>query len=120
MPAAYFSPGDTCWLKAIARNDGEPLGFRPLAVVLEALGQYWFWDGWTQQVDTVIIDVPAGETNVVVIPPFTWPDTGAETLTGLRFYGAVLDETMTEVFGGAAGLAQFTFGYGPRASHQCP
>lgn len=96
--------------KAIACNDGETLGFRPLAVVLDVQGQYWFWDDWTQQVDSVVIDVPTGETSLVVIPPFTWPETGEETLTGLWFYGAILDETMTEVFGGEAGLARFAFG----------
>ena len=52
--------------------------------------------------DCQSIDVPTGTTNITVIPPFDWPDTGQDVVTGLGFFGAMLNPEMNDIMGGFA------------------
>jgi hypothetical protein len=110
MPATYFSPGDECWLNAHLHNDQQPLTAVRLFVVLDIEGQYWFWPSWRPRLDYRVLDVPTGLTIVEIIEPFIWPQTTGDPVNGIVFWGAMLDETMSEVIGS---IGKWVFGFGP-------
>lgn len=115
MPAGYFSPGDECWLMAyISNGEGVALEDVPLFVILDVAGQYWFYPGWVhypdQGIDYNIVDLDIGRTKVGIIPEFTWPDTGEQIVEGIIFWGAMTDQSISEVLGI---IGQWTFGFGP-------
>ena len=56
------------------------------------------------------MDVPTGTHVVEVFPLFIWPDTGSDSLSGLWFYGAMLNGAMTDILGNYAAVS---WGYGP-------
>lgn len=110
MPSYHFRPGDPCYLDAVIANPGPPLSFVPFAVALEVFGNYWFWPRWTQDFDFDYIDVAIGTMLIHVLGEFAWPETGMDSISGLRFYGAMLNESMTGVLGE---ISIIEFGYGP-------
>jgi len=74
-------------------------------------GDFWFWPGWNQDAfDYVLYYVPTGITCVEVIPLLTWPDTGNDSINDLWFYGAMLNETMTDILGDWDAV---NWGFGP-------
>ena len=86
--------------------------------ILDVFGQFWFWPGWkhyappaADEIDFDYLDVPTGSTEVIVLPEFIWPDTGADVVSGLWFYGAMLDPGMSGIVGG---MASEEWGYGPQ------
>jgi len=85
----------------------------PVMVLLEVAGMYWFWDSWGTDVDFAVMDVQPGITVLNIMPEFIWPDTGTGSFEGIRFYGAMLNEDMTDILGGLAGMGLAEFGYGP-------
>jgi len=109
MPAAYFSPGDACWLTATLNNPGEPLP-AALLIALGVADQYWFWPGWQSEVTYQLLSVPSGQATLPIVGWFTWPDTGTDALAGIAFYAALMDEGLTSVFGR---VGEWSFGYGP-------
>jgi enediyne biosynthesis protein E4 len=114
MPDTYFSPGNPCSLTADLTNASpDPIIGAPLFVILDIAGQYWYWDSWSQNVNFKQLDVPPGTTSHVILPEFIWPDSGSSSFMGMIFWGAMLNSEMTEILGGAEGLAQFEFGFGP-------
>ncbi|MBN2054342.1 CRTAC1 family protein [bacterium] len=113
MPQERFAPGDTCWLDAYLYNEGpDPLDDMFLIIVLDVYGTYFFYDDWSQDVDAVLADVPAGVNYRHILPSFQWPDTGEDEVPGLLFLGAMLDHTGSLV-GGMNGLGMCEFSYGP-------
>lgn len=112
MPASYFSAGDRCSLTALLYNSTLALEDVPLFIILDVYGQYWYWNEWEQDLTYVVTDVPSGITTVPIIAEFIWPETGDAQVLGLNFWGAMLNEAMTAVLGGEAGLGRWTFGYG--------
>ena len=112
MPAQYFSYGDSCFLRAHIRNDQPRTGV-PVAVVLDVLGSYWFWPGWTHAYDESVRDIPTGNSEAEIISQFVWPDTGYDTASNITFWGAMLTAGRDEVLGGNAGIGKWTFGFGP-------
>lgn len=113
MPAHYFYPGDTCYLNAVLKSDSQaPIQTR-LFVILQIESSFWFYPDWTQDVSFENIAVSYGSTDRMILPEFTWPDTGSDTVDGINFWGAMLNETMTDVIGGMEGIGNWTFGFGP-------
>jgi len=110
MPSKYYLPGDTCTCQTIVCNAEETslLGY-PLFVVLELLGNYYFAPSFS---DFDHYDpgfgYPVGETTMVVIPEFFWPE-GAGTVSEATWYGALTNPELTDIFGE---FGTFTFGWG--------
>ncbi|MGB3975374.1 MAG: hypothetical protein WBM02_01030 [bacterium] len=110
-------PGDDFYIIGYLDNPDEPLSKVPTFFILEVYGKFWFWPSWTYfdypeyaEIDWENIDVPTGTTEVVVIPVFEWPDTGQDIVTGLGFYGAMLNPEMNDIMGN---IAVKVWGYGP-------
>ncbi|MBN1355374.1 VCBS repeat-containing protein [bacterium] len=111
MPSEYFSHGNTCWLTAFLGNgEGVPMDDVPLFVILDIYGMFWFWDDWTQAVDYKRVELPVQGATHTIIPDFIWPDTGDQTLSGIVFWSAITDETITSILGE---IGKWTFGFGP-------
>lgn len=110
-------PGDEFSIIGYLDNPDEPLAQVATFFILEVYGKFWFWPSWAYfdypeypDIDYRFIDVPTGTTNITVIPPFEWPDTGQDRVTGLGFYGAMLNQEMNDIMGG---FAFKMWGYGP-------
>ena len=110
-------PGDEFFIIGYLDNPGEPLSEVPTFFILEVYGKFWFWPSWAYfdhpeytEIDWKNIDVPTGTTNITVIPSFEWPDTGSDIVTGLGFYGAMLNPEVTDILGE---IAYQEWGYGP-------
>lgn len=110
-------PGEYFHVTGYLDNPGDAMEDVPTFFVLDVYGDFWFWPGWKHyappvatDIDFDYIDVPEGSTTVIVIPEFLWPDTGTQTVSGLWFYGAMLDPAMTGILGS---MASQQWGYGP-------
>ncbi|MGB3975038.1 MAG: hypothetical protein WBM02_08805 [bacterium] len=110
-------PEDEFYVTGYLDNPGDPLREVPTFFILEVYGKFWFWPSWVYfdypeyaEIDFRLIDVPFGTTEIVVVPPFEWPDTGSDIVTGLGFYGAMLNPEMTDIMGE---IAYKEWGYGP-------
>ncbi len=111
MPDTYFTPGDECYLQvSVCNNTGSPLMNNPLFVLLEVYGEFWFAPGWTQDAQYYPPPFDSGLTTFNAISTFQWPDTGQDSLQGIKFYGALLNESMNDIYGGWDYLE---FGFGP-------
>lgn len=113
MPAKNFVPGGICALDAFLASDQARTNV-PFCVVLDVAGQYFFWPAWTGAFDYQRIDVNAGYQIRTIIPPFTWPDTGSQSVYGLHFYAAMLTDGLDQILGGDAGYDAYTFGFEPQ------
>ncbi len=106
LSTTMVHPGDPFWFNGYLCNPGPSKTDVPVCFALEVFGEYWFWPSWTHYAppdalgfDYHVFDVPVGETEVLVVSPFTWPDTGDTEVTGLHFYGAMLDAGMNSILG---------------------
>ena len=97
-----FHPGDPFACTAtVCNNTGAELPDLPLFVLLEIMGQYYFGPTFSESVDTYLDGNPTyseNETEVDVIPPFTWPE-GAGSFHGAYFHAALTDPDMTFLYG---------------------
>ncbi len=110
-------PGDEFSIIGYLDNPDEPLIDVATFFILEVYGKFWFWPSWAlfdypehADIDFRNINVPTGTTEVIVIPSFDWPDTGQDIVTGLGFFGAMLNQEMDDIMGG---FAFKEWGYGP-------
>ena len=110
-------PGDEFSIIGHLDNPEKPLSQVATFFILEVYGKFWFWPSWAyfdypdyQGIDYRCIDVLIGTTSITVIPPFDWPDTGQDVVTGLGFYGAMLNPEMNDIMGE---IAYQEWGYGP-------
>ncbi len=115
LPTLTVHPGEEFYVRGYLDNPGAALEDVPVFFVLDVYGSYWFWPSWipyappgSTAIDYQVMDVPSGTETIEVIALFTWPDTGGGSASGIRFYGAMLDETMTGLRGD---LAVVTWGY---------
>jgi len=113
----WVRSGDQFWVTGIVHNPGPPRVQVPAVFMLEVFGEYWFWPNWTHYAPPAhtgfgfaYLDVPVGETEVIVVPSFIWPDTGTATVPGLWFYGACLSPDLSAIDGAWAARQ---WGYGP-------
>jgi len=111
-------PGSSFWVRGLLDNPGpEPLLQTPVCFILDVLGALYFWPSWIAyeppaqpDIDWQVLDIPAGSSALDIVPVFTWPDTGDSRLTGLHFYGAMLNPDGTAIVGQWADAG---WGYGP-------
>ena len=113
MPEAYFHPGDTCKLDLMIKNYSKHFNSALIFVALNIGTEFWFWDGWSQDIDFVDDSLSWGEWERSILPPFTWPDTGDSSLDGIVFYSAVIDPITSALLGSDPGLGMTSFGFGP-------
>ena len=97
-----FHPGDSFACTAtVCNNTGAELPDLPLFVLLEVMGHYYFGPTFSESVDTYLDGnptYPENETEVDVIPPFTWPE-GTGSFHGAYFNAALTDPDMTFLYG---------------------
>ncbi len=111
MPGEFFTPGSDFWLHATVCNDTDsPLTVNPLFVLLDVYGQIWFAPDWTQGVNYYPPPFNPGETELEPISLITWPETGPNNVSGIKFYGALLNEQMSDIVGV---WSMKEFGWGP-------
>jgi hypothetical protein len=110
-------PGEIFSITGYLDNPDPPMQNVPTFFILEVYGMFWFWPSFTlfdppdyTDIDFMLIDIATGTTTVSVLDPFPWPDTGQNTVTGLWFFGAILDQNMSQILGD---MAAEEFGYGP-------
>jgi hypothetical protein len=113
---AMAHPGEPFWVTGNCTNSGDPRTVN-VFFLLDVYGVYWFWPSWvyfnppeSTGIDFRTQNIPSGDSEIEVLPEFIWPDTGDDTVTGLYFYGAFLNEMMNEVIGDWDAQS---FGYGP-------
>jgi len=81
--------GDLFLLERECGNPLETLLTADEYIILDVFGLYWFWPGWTQNLDKMQLDLSSGEHRNDTILTFVWPEnTGSGS--GLRFWGAIL------------------------------
>ena len=115
MPTMAY-PGEEFSIIGYFDNPGEPMSKVPTFFIMEAYGNFLFWPSWKlfvdpehTEIDFEYVDVPTGTTSITVMPPFEWPDTGQDIVTGLGFYGAMLNPEMNGIMGE---MAVQEWGYG--------
>jgi len=70
-----------------------------LFVVLDINSMYWFWDGWTQDIDFVLLeDLPPGTAETIKVLDFEWPDVEGK-FSGIRIWSALLEADTNEMHG---------------------
>jgi len=108
-------PGELFYVTGYLDNPGPNLIDVPTFFLLDVYGEYWFWPSWSYfvptdaaSVDYRLLAVPLGTTVVPVLEAFIWPETGGDSLTDLRFWGAMLTSDLGSVLGD---YAVATWGY---------
>ncbi len=111
-------PGELFQVTGFLDNPGAPVMNLPVFFVLDVYGRYYFWDSWTcfhppeyDEFDYKTMTIPTGTTTITVIEPFLWPDTGEESMSGLFFYGAMLNQELSEISGEMA-IVEWRYGPG--------
>ena len=99
FPRDHFAGGDRFILVAQCQA-GEGDIVADLIVVLDIMGQYWFYPAWTQAVQSQQLDLPGNTMIPVSILDFVWPFGDFGRMEGLRFVGAMVDLTRMEILGG--------------------
>ena len=98
LSQSIFRTGDRFLLTAsIANFLQEPIQEQPFALVLDIYGSYFWYPGWTDQFEFAPMDLEVGTTEVTILN-FTWPATSG-TASGIRFYGAVLEQDLSNIMG---------------------
>ena len=78
----------------------------PVVYLLDVYGELFFWPGWKpfdgddpSTFDYELRTLEIGDTEISVFDPFEWPDTGSQFADGIMIYGAVLNRSMTDIYG---------------------
>ena len=70
-----FRTGDMFWLKVHVCNTGaEPIAEVPVFVILGVGDLFWFWPGWSHDVDYRLDTFPPDHSEFYVLEAFLWPD----------------------------------------------
>ncbi|MBN1549977.1 hypothetical protein JW979_00850 [bacterium] len=116
MPT-YVSPGDQFWIDGYLNNSGSILNETNVFFVLGVYGEFWFWPSWRHfcpqdpnSLDFQTMDVFPGTTHISVLEGISWPDVGEKRMTGLTFYGAMVDKLLQSLIGD---MAMIEWGFGP-------
>ena len=91
MPAQSFSEGDSCYLLLQTSNLGAPRN-ADLYVLLDVFGEYWCYPSWQPLdlgLDFEVVTVPAGDSDLTLIPEFTMPT--VSPIGPLHFYAALFE-----------------------------
>ena len=107
MPAHEYGPGDDCSCDLyICNPNSEIYQNVPIFVVLDVYGIYFFAPSFSE-FDQYMENVEPGLKIISVLPEFPWPE-GAGSASGIRWYGAMTNAAITELFGE---LGIFEFGW---------
>ncbi|MCD4653969.1 hypothetical protein K8T06_08530 [bacterium] len=93
-----FSQGDQFKLDvAFTKSDTKIYRDVPFVLMLDVLGQYYWYPSWESDFQYILIDLDSGIVNLTVID-FIWPHV-AGTAGDITFYGALLNSEVNEIFG---------------------
>ena len=105
MPRTFYRSGDLFYVNAMIFNPGATLGVRPLYVLLDVLGNYYFWPSWRffdppeySKLDWKELEITPGAQLVQILAPFEWPKTG-NAMNDIAFYGALLSQDHSQLLG---------------------
>ncbi|MBN2056467.1 hypothetical protein JW905_16200 [bacterium] len=101
-----FYPNDPFLLQTHITN-GDTAIDADEYIILDVYAIYFFWPGWTEDLDLRTISIPAQSSNFVDILEFTWPE-GAGEAGGLKFWAALLVPGTTDLYD----YTYIEFGYG--------
>jgi hypothetical protein len=90
MPDNELEAGDMFRLRAECRGNPE-YSLADLYVILDVYGNYWFWPGWSQDIEFQTISLNPDRSIIVFILDFKWPSGDFGSADGLMFWGALLD-----------------------------
>ncbi len=113
MPASHYSPGDIFYLDLLIGNQGETMPGMYLFLVLNILGDYWFFPSWVTfppDVDYLLLNIPHGLYTLHAIEAFTWPQID-DAFSGIRFLSAIVDPEIMDIVGEWCNVE---WSYGPR------
>ncbi len=107
MPSDMFYPGDICSLTVATTNTGSGLFQTVLLTVLDVYGQIYFWPAWSTVMDRDIVSLPAGASEIPVLPEFVWPQ-GAGQADGIFIHAGIMNTDMNEI---VSNIDSFQFGW---------
>jgi hypothetical protein len=92
-----YHAGDSFLLTTVSVNPGPAVQLNEY-IILDIVGQYWYWDNWTPSVDFRLTALPASDSVEETILNFTWPVTSS-SFYGIYFWAAFLDPETYELVG---------------------
>ena len=102
MPSHHFFPGADCGCTVTVCNDtGADLHNVPLFVILEVAGLVFFAPSFSDVYDNYLASHSSfgpGETQVEVLPGFSWPEDTGEA-SGIFWYAGMTDPEITTLMG---------------------
>ncbi len=116
MPT-FVRPGGDFQVRGYLDNPGDPIGNALVFFVLQVHDAYWFWPSWIEcpaqpcaEADWDPRPIETGSTEIIVVPWFVWPDTGSQSVQGLRMVGAMVSGDGLGILGT---MADVEWSYGP-------
>jgi len=108
MPSQYYQAGDPFYLDMNLINNGDILNNIPTFCILDVYGEYFFWPGW-DAFGYESTDIPAKDTeSIVILPEFFWPGQ-VGSANNIIFYGACTDQSISKLLGT---MDMISFGWG--------
>jgi Peptidase family M28 len=99
MNKSIYHAGDTFRMALSYWNMTSVTHDLPLFIVLDVMGHYWFWPGWTASIDYEIYPMRSWiHTINEPILDFPWPETEG-ALQSIHFWSALVSEDMSDVMG---------------------
>jgi hypothetical protein len=99
MPSTIFHTGDTCWCSVtVTIAEADPLYNHSLWVILDIYGDLFFAPSFTHEPDAWPGPWNSGQTEVMVLEHFTWPETGSSA-NGIFWYAALTTPDVSEIYG---------------------
>jgi len=92
-----FQAGDQFTLTALITNSEEYPEERPLAVLLDVWGNYFWYPTWEPEFATETIHLDIGQTEQIILD-FKWPEI-EEPGAGVIFYCAIFNQDYTNILG---------------------
>lgn len=103
-----FTAGDPFALTKWARNPGPALGPVKEVIVLDVYGSYFFWPSWGDSFGAHDVNLTACYNMHELALGFVWPDGDNGSAEHLYFYGAFVDNAVTQMVGE---LSMVEFGF---------
>ena len=111
-PGTQIHTGDSFFINVDVQNDsGMNVHNAQMVFILDVFEQYWFWPQWHEVFDYSSQHLMKGSNEIEILPSFTWPDAGSDSVAGLRFWAAVLEDDLSTLLGS---YDMLQWGYGPK------
>lgn len=96
LSKTMFSPDDVFELSCLIDNcTGNPFTLDEY-IILDVMGQLWFWPSWSQSVDFNTVTLNPGAIQDHRVLWFYWP-AGVGALDGIKFWGGILSSGTTNL-----------------------